>query len=173
MLSPQLRDIGYFEGDSESFIYFSHLSVRRLVSQLPCTISAQCTYCQVIYFAYFRSQSMNEMTCCLKASLPLSCHRGRELRKAAYTRLLPMQITKAGWEESCPTEEQNARNGWWLLRAAVISYPSSALNLSLWLSKGQYQVIFPFSGLDDGTEALALCLLFESWNIQSKVACCN
>lgn len=96
MLSPQLRDIGYFEGDSESFIYFSHLSVRRLVSQLPCTISAQCTYCQVIYFAYFRSQSMNEMTCCLKASLPLSCHRGRELRKAAYTRLLPMQITKAG-----------------------------------------------------------------------------
>lgn len=173
MLSAQQPDIGYFEGDSESFIYFSHLNVRRLVSQPPCTISAQCTYCQVIYSAYFRKQSVNEMTCCLKVSLPLSCRGGRELREAAYTRLLPVQITRAGWEESCPTEEQSARNGWWLLRAAVISYPSSALNLSLWLFKWQYQVVLPFSGQDDGTEALALCLLFESWNIQSKVACFN
>lgn len=66
------------------------------------------------------------------------------------------------------TEEQSGRKSWWLLRAAVICYPSSALNLSLWLSKRQCQAIFPLSGQAGETEALALPLLFEGWNIQSQ-----
>lgn len=47
--------------------------------------------------------------------------------------------------------------------------PSSALNLSLWLSKRQCQVIFPLRGQAGETEALAL--VFKGWNIQSQMAC--
>lgn len=151
MLSAQQCDIGYFEGDTESFIYFSLLNVK------TCSLSASLynycimysTYCQVVHSAYFRNQSLNKMTCSLKVFLPLSCHWGWELRKAVF----PCRSLKLGEMISVHlTEEQIGRNSRRLSRAVVICRPSSVLNLSLWLSQGQCQVIFPFRGQANVTE---------------------